>query len=194
MRYSWSILLILTICLSSQAQVKSERAFRIRKEQFPTTSLEITEPYLQGVKKLRFYKEIDSSRYRYMLTFKKDRLRYRIDFDGQGDLEAVAFRIEPVDIPEESWKVMERDLQDRFVMHKVRQMEQRYPREAFPSAPETFRTAFQNLILPEVQYAMIVRGKKEEGQRSDYEIRYDHSGRLLSMSESLPPNRDHVLY
>ena len=193
MRYSTPILLLFFVGLFAQAQVKNERAFRIRKEQFPAEALKSVTPYLNDVRKLRFYKEIDSNRYRHRISFKKDRLFYHIDFDQQGKLGTIGVLISPVDIPNQSWQTITDHLQGAFEKYKVRSISQQYPREAFPSDSVTFRNAFQNLILPELRYGLLVRGKSEEGKR-DFEILYDHLGELLRMRESLPPNYDHVLY
>jgi hypothetical protein len=56
-----------------------------------------------------------------------------------------------------------------------------------------FRNAFQNLILPEIEYGLLIRGKKD-GEKKDYHGLYTHLGGLIRLRESLPPNYDHVLY
>ena len=187
------ILLFITLGAAAHSQVKYEREFRILREQFPQASLESVQPYLDGVRKLRFYKEIDSSRRSYEIKFKKDRLHYSVEFNEQEALEDVEVIIKPVDIPEEAWTTITKDLDSKWSKYKVRKIQQQYPREAFTSDSETFQKAFQNLILPEIRYEIVVRGKTEDGYR-DYELLYDATGDLLLMRESLPPNYDHVLY
>lgn len=193
MRFKVLILLFITLGAAAHSQVKYEREFRILREQFPQASLESVQPYLEGARKLRFYKEIDSSRRSYEIKFKKDRLHYSVEFNEQEELEDVEVIIKPVDIPEETWTTITKDLQSKWSKYKVRKIQQQYPREAFTSDSETFQKAFQNLILPEIRYEMVVRGKTEDGYR-DYELLYGATGELLLMRESLPPNYDHVLY
>ncbi len=193
MRFKVLILLFITLGAAAHSQVKYEREFRILREQFPQASLESVQPYLDGVRKLRFYKEIDSSRRSYEIKFKKDRLHYSVEFNEQEALEDVEVIIKPVDIPEEAWTTIRKDLDSKWSKYKVRKIQQQYPREAFTSDSDTFQKAFQNLILPEIRYEIVVRGKTEDGYR-DYELLYDATGDLLLMRESLPPNYDHVLY
>jgi hypothetical protein len=193
MRFKVLILLFITLGAAAHSQVKYEREFRILREQFPQASLESVQPYLDGVRKLRFYKEIDSSRRSYEIKFKKDRLHYSVEFNEQEALEDVEVIIKPVDIPEEAWTTITKDLDSKWSKYKVRKIQQQYPREAFTSDSDTFQKAFQNLILPEIRYEIVVRGKTEDGYR-DYELLYDATGDLLLMRESLPPNYDHVLY
>ena len=193
MKFNWLTLLLIIIIPSVQSQVQHERAFRIRKEQFPAESLEPVKTYLEDVKKLRFYKEIDSNRYRYRISFKKERLFYNFDFAQQGAISNIGVLIQPVDIPNDSWKAITNHLQQTFVKYKVRSISQQYPRQAFNSDAETFRTAFQNLILPQLRYGLVVRGKRDGGKR-DYEALYNNRGEVVRMRKSLPPNYDHVLY
>ena len=193
MRFKVLILLFITLGATAHSQVKYEREFRILREQFPKAPLESVKPYLDGVRKLRFYKEIDSSRRSYEIKFKKDRLLYSVEFNEQEELEDVEVIITPVDIPQEAWAAITKDLDGKWSKYKVRKIQQQYPREAFTSDSETFQKAFQKLILHEIRYEIVVRGKTEDGYR-DYELLYDATGDLLLMRESLPPNYDHVLY
>ena len=150
-------------------------------------------PYLNEVRKLRFYKEIDSSQSRYKIKFKRDKLQYTLDFNSANELKAIAMRIEPVDIPNDSYSAIKAHLSETFNNYKVRKIEQQYPREAFASSQETFEKAFQNLILPTIQYNFVVRSQTEEG-KLDWEVLFDSEGEFLAQRKSLPPNYDHVLY
>ena len=193
MRFNWLLVWLLGLGLSGWGQATYEREFRIRKEQFPSECLDEVSPYLSGAKKLRFYKEIDSSQYRYRLKFKMDRLFYQVDFDQKGGLDAISIDIKPLDIPDASWEAIQKHLGETFEKYKVRDIRQVYPRKAFTSDSELFRNAYQNLILPEIRYGLLIRGKKNGGKK-DYSGLYDQEGRLIRLRESLPPNYDHVLY
>lgn len=184
---------MLAFCSAVSGQAKYEREFRIKKSQFPEASLQIAAPHLDEVRKLRFYKEIDSSKQSYEIKFKKDKLYYSVEFSDQNDLEDIEIRIEPVDIPSDSYAAMEAYLKKAFSKYKIRKIQQQYPRNAFSSNEETFRNAFQNLILPEIRYELIVHAKTAEGYL-DFEVLFDSLGQFLSQRISLPANYDHVLY
>ena len=193
MKYKILFILSFFIGVAGFAQVKSEREFRIRESQFPGVALNKAEPYLEGVRRLRYYKEIDGTHHSYEIKFKKDRLHYSVEFSDSGDLEDIEVRIKPIDIPEDTWKAVEKHLGTLFTKYRVRKIQQQYPGSAFPSDSATFRNAFQNLLLPQIRYELVVHGKIPEGYR-DYEILYDARGGFLKKRESLPPNYDHVLY
>ena len=192
-KFKGVFILMLFLGITGFAQVKSEREFRIKKAEFPIASLENAEPHLEGVRKLRFYKEIDAGKVSYEIKFKKGRLHYSVEFSDSGELEDIEVRIKPVDIPEESWKAIEGHLSGSFLKHKVRKIQQQYRRASFPSDSVTFRNAYQNLLLPEIRYELMVYTKTADGYR-DYEITYDARGTFIMMKQSLPPNYDHVLY
>lgn len=192
-KFKGLFLVMLFLGFAGFSQVKSEREFRIKKSQFPATSLEKARPYLEGVRKLRFYKEIDAGKVSYEIKFKKARLHYSVEFSDSGELEDIEVRIKPVDIPEEGWKAIEDHLSGSFLKYKVRKIQQQYRRASFPSDSITFRNAFQNLLLPQVRYELMVYAKSRDGYR-DFEITYDARGNFIRMKQSLPPNYDHVLY
>jgi len=192
-KFNQFFLLLLLLGFTASAQVKSEREFRIQKSQFPAASLEKAKPHLEGARRLRYYKEIDTGRVSYELKFKKARLHYSVEFSDTDELEDIEIRIKPVDIPQESWEAIGHHLSGSFPKHKVRKIQQQYRRASFESDAETFRNAFQNLLLPEIRYELIVHAKTAEGYR-DYEITYDSEGNFIMMKKSLPPNHDHVLY
>ncbi len=194
MRYRLFLLILFCFgLLPLQAQVKYEREYRIKKSQFPAEALELMKSYTEGARRVRFYREIDSNRSSYEIKFKLSRLNYSVEFNPQGILEDVEVRIQPVDLPESSWQAISRDLNQRFKNHKVRKIQQQYPREAFADDTTTLRNAFQNLLLPEIRYELIVRARESDGYL-DYELLYDAEGHFLNLRKSLPPNYDHVLY
>ncbi len=195
MKYKIAILLVLffTAPAVGLAQAKYEREFRIRKAQFPQVALERATPYLEGARRVHYYQETDSNRVSYEIKFKKGRLRYSVEFSAGGDLEDIEVGIGPTDIPAITWEAIETHLSGMLGKHRIAKIQQQYPRSAFASDAETFKMAFQNMLLPEMRYEIMVQARTDEGFK-EYEILYDHQGMVLRIRESLPPNYDHVLY
>ena len=194
-RYRSFLLLILVLFQFSivNSQVKVEREHRIKKNQFPETAHEFIKEKLQDAKKLRFYKETDSAKISYQARFKKDKLYYSIEFDESGKLEAIEISIKEVDVPEDSWSKITKFLNEQFTKYKIRKIQQQYPITSDESAETTLNNAFQNLLIPSLNYDLLVRGKIHE-DRADYEILFGAEGDFIKMRESLPANYDHVLY
>lgn len=175
------------------AQNKYEREYRIRKSQFPEKALNYISEKLEDAKRIRFYKETDSTKSSYEAKFKKDRLWYSVEFDKDGFLEDVEILIKPLDIPNESFEKIESYLSEYFLKYRIRRLQQQYPITEEESPEKTIKNAFQNLMLPSINYELIVSGKKEK-TFEQFEILFDAKGNFVSIRKSLPPNYDHVLY
>ncbi|MBU2995575.1 hypothetical protein KO500_03990 [Cellulophaga baltica] len=175
------------------AQEKYEREFRIRKKEFPPKALQLIETRLSDAKRIKYYKEIDSSITSFEVKFKKARLWYSIEFDTQGELEDIEIKIKSVDIPNDSYEAIERYLHNTYSMYKIQKIQQQYKATTLTSTETTLKNAFQNLMLPTVNYELMVAGKKE-AKYEDFQILFDAGGNFKSIKKSLPPNYDHILY
>jgi hypothetical protein len=175
------------------AQNKFEREYRIKKSEFPENAYAFISLELTGVKRLRFYKEVDSAKISYEAKFKKDNLFYSIEFDKEGLLEDVEIVITEVDIPNETFANITAFLDRKYPLYKIKKMQQQYPFTETTDIKSTLKNAFQNLILPSVNYELIVSAKTEEG-RDDFEILFNKEGNFVSLRKLLPPNYDHILY
>jgi len=175
------------------SQVKVEREHRIKKNQFPDAAHDFIQEKLQDAKKIRFYKETDTTKITYEAKFKKDKLYYSIEFDESGKLEDIEIAIKEVDVPEDSWSKITKFLNKKFTEFKIRKIQQQYPITSDETAETTLNNAFQNLLIPSLNYELFVRGKIHE-DRADYEILFGAEGDFIKMREALPANYDHVLY
>ncbi len=186
------LLLLLFSGLYGLAQNKYEREHRIKKSQFPEKALTLIAEKLEDARRIRFYREVDSAKVSYEAKFKKDRLRYSVEFSEEGDLEDIEILIKEVDIPEDTFTNIKNYLAKAFTKYRFRRMQQQYPLAG--NTPETtIKNAFQNLMLPSIKYEFIVAGKKER-EYLQYEIVFDAEGSFENIRQSLPPNYDHVLY
>lgn len=179
--------------LSVFGQYKYEREHRIKKNQFPEAAHTFIEDYLENARKIKFYRETDSSKTSYEAKFKVDRLHYSVEFDEKGQLEDIEILIKEVDIPNDSYDKMTEFLETNFSKYRIRKIQQQYPASETETIEKTLENAFQNLIFPTIRYELMVAGKKEKGFE-DYEILFDADGELLKMRKSLPVNYDHILY
>jgi hypothetical protein len=187
------VFLLLFIGFIASAQNQIEREFRIRKVQFPEKALEYIEQKLFDAKRIRFYKETDSSKVSYNAKFKKDRLWYGMVFNKTGALEGVEISIKSIDIPDEAFEAMNGYLMNNFKKYKIRKIHQQYLVTEMNAAEKTVENAFQNLLLPTINYELIVTGKSEK-KSEQYGVLFDSEGNFKSIRKSLLPNYDHVLY
>ncbi len=176
----------------AHTQEKVEREHRIRKVQFPALDQEVT-LLAPNIKKVRYYKEIDSSGTTYTLRFKKERLHYHIDYDKNGNLQNSGFKIKRIDIPEEYYDGMERYMAENFGQFKIRKIWQEYPIILNSPMQDPLKNTFQNLILPDINYKFLIRSLAKDKTRH-IEVWFDSEGKYLKMRAVLPTNFDHVLY
>ncbi|WP_299800468.1 hypothetical protein [uncultured Maribacter sp.] len=174
------------------SQYKYEREHRILKSQFPAEAIATIEENITDFKRIKFYKETDSIKISYEAKLKKDKLWYSIEFDKDGLLEDIEILIKTADIPNDTYTNMEIYLNNNFIKYRIKRLQQQYPSNS-DTIEETFKNAFQNLILPYNNYEIVIVGRKEEGYL-DYEILFDADGNFKQIRTSLPPNYDHVLY
>ncbi len=173
-------------------QNKNEREFRISESELPENALSLIEEQLENAKRIRFYQETDGEKKSYEIKFKKVKLHYSVEFDLNGQLEDVEFIITPNDIPEDSWEKINGYLKENFEKFKVKKIQQQYPAQN-RNARQTIKDAFQNLILPYINYEIVFVGKKEKGFLH-YEALFNSRGEIITLRRFLPANYDHVLY
>lgn len=185
--------LFLMMCLALGAQSKMEREFRIKRSQFPKKTAALLKDHLQKVKQVRYYKEVDSVKVSYEVKFKKDRLHYSMEFSEDGHLEDIEVSVEQLDVPNETWDNILGHLERDSVKYRIIKIQQQYPVSNDRAEATTIKNAFQNLMLPYINYEVMVSKKGNNGFR-DYEILFDAEGHFIRSRKSLPPNYDHILY
>jgi hypothetical protein len=174
------------------SQIKKEQEIRINESAFPTNAKKSIAPYLSDVKRIKFYKEFDVEKVSYEAKFKKDRLRYSVEFDENGNLEDVEFIITKVDIPDESFESITKYLALNYNKYRIKKIQQQYL-NAENNSSNVLKIAFQNLILPEINYEFIVASKEDKGY-VEHEITFNASGEHLFSRRLVKQKYDHVLY
>ncbi len=193
MRYKYAVFAGLAGMFLGFSQDGVEREHRILRTQFPQNAREYLTDNLSGIRKTRFYKEVDSTGANFTARFKKDRLYYDIEFDPKGEIRHIAFRVRQVDLPGESWDAITAFLSESFTKYRIRTIQQRYTVSPEGTPEGTLRQALQNLILPTVDYEITLIGKMGK-HREGYVLLFDASGTLRWKRRQLPANHDHVLY
>ena len=194
MKISFYIFLVLALSTTVlSAQYKYEREFRIKKSQMPTGALQLLERFVEDAKRLKFYKETDSTKSSFEAKFKKDKLWYSVEFDATGSLEDIEITIAPLDIPSDVLANISTYFKNSFDKPRVKKIQQQYLATAEEELKTTFRNAFQNLLIPSLNYEIIVSGK-EDNHYLEYKVLFDAKGNFIHRKKRLPPNYDHVLY
>jgi hypothetical protein len=175
-------------------QEKLEREHRVKKSQFPPIELTL-ESTGKVLKKIRYYREVDSAATNYSIKFKLGRLHYHFDYDSDGILINSGFRVKQIDIPMQTYKDLEDYLLHNFEKLKILRIFQEYPvRNGTNHTREAIvKSTFQNLLQPENEYKVMIHGTRK-GVRNDFELWFNAEGNFLRMRFALPRNLDRVLY
>jgi len=173
------VVLFLMFGILASAQKKYEREYRIKRSQFPESALAYIENDLKDVRRIRYYKEVDGDKTSYTAKFKRDRLKYGIEFDEEGQLVAMEILIKPIDIPDDVYDKITFYLDNNYNKHRVLKIQQQYPLGE-ENTEKTVKNAFQNLMLPYIKYVFAVKGKKESGFEQ-YECIFDAEGQFEMM-------------
>ncbi|MEM9361590.1 MAG: hypothetical protein AAGA43_03095 [Bacteroidota bacterium] len=192
MKYKLFLFVSLLSFFGALGQTKNEREFKIKSSELPQNIEKLLSPYLKDAKRIRYYQEIDGAKKSFEAKFKKGRLHYSVEFDTHGLLEDVEFKINPADIPEASLANILQYLGQNFSRFSVKKIQQQYP-ALNKSTSTVLIEAFQNLILPYINYELIVSAKKEKGFEQ-FEVLFNAEGEFLSIRKSIRPKYDHVLY
>ena len=191
MKYRLCIGLLVLAC-TCWGQNKYEKEYRISQSEFPANAYELIAEQLEASKRIRFYKETDSLKHSFEAKFKKRKLHYSVEFDEQGKLEDIEVIIKEKDIPEDSWGKINRYLQNEFDKVRIIKIQQQYAANG-TSEKELIHHAFQNLILPYINYEIIFASKDDKGFQT-FEALYNAEGELRKLRKSLSSSYDHVLY
>lgn len=179
MRFNCLVFITLILSQFALSQDKMELERLITADEFPQQALLEINPYLNDARSVKYFQESDGAKFSFEVKFKKGKLRYSVEFDPQGLLEDVEIEIKEVDIPSASLEALKQDLNTRFTRIKFSKIQQQYPHTPDKEVSVTLRNAFQNLLLPEIRYELIVKGKEGKKYQS-YEILYDAQGTFLS--------------
>ncbi|MFK5973907.1 MAG: hypothetical protein QM485_11610 [Flavobacteriaceae bacterium] len=191
MKYNILAVFLFLGCITF-AQDRQEREHRIQKSQFPDLASDFM-TLGHKMKKVRYYKEVDSSKTTYAVKFKLDRLYYHIQYNTSGNLINSGFRIKEIDIPQETYTKIKTYISDAFKRFKIRRIWQEYPIDNNKIKNEALKNTFQNLLLASNEYRLLVRAKKQD-KAEDYELWFDSEGDLKRIRTALPTNLDRVLY
>lgn len=116
-------------------------------------------------------------------------MKYHIDMDGHGQIRQLGFGVEEVDIPQETYALINDFLGDNFQKAKIRRILQFYPGDS----DNAVKNAYQNLILPSNTYQLLFKGK-QNGESKEYIGIFDARGNIKNIREALPANFGRVLY
>jgi len=121
------------------------------------------------------------------------RLNYSLILDDTGKLKISGFRVNEIDIPEETFQKIKVSLSDSYDKSRIKWIFQQYPTTNPENDESALKNTFQNLLLPSNVYKLIVIGKKDN-KNNEYDLWFSADGNLIRKRQALPMNHDRILY
>ncbi|RZV56087.1 MAG: hypothetical protein EX254_10985 [Flavobacteriaceae bacterium] len=191
-RFSSSILLLL-ISFSLLGQVKDEKEIRIPASAFPEDALQLLSQLPENTKRLKYFKETDSSKTSFEAKFKYNRKRFSVEFTEDGILEDIEVIWKLKEIDQETNRNIIDYYEANFERHKLIKLQKQYKNVSDIGLNEVMQNALQNKQHTPIFYEIIAEVKTKE-KRVIKEFTFNRSGHYISSRILKPSSYEHILY
>ncbi|XLS28811.1 hypothetical protein ACJD0Z_16635 [Flavobacteriaceae bacterium M23B6Z8] len=181
------------ISLQVVAQKKYEKESRISKEDFPENALKLLHGYTETAKRLRFYRETDSTKTSFEAKFKIQNKKYSIEFDADGILEDIEIEIAFRKLPEAIKQNISQYLEHHSKKYSIKKVQKQYYLPGDVSAKNTMVAAFKDLDINFIRYELVVWRSSDE-ESGMVEFTFNHLGEYLLERPFSQASYDHILY
>ncbi len=185
-----STMLFFLSSLTSKAQQKYEREYRMDAEMIPS-SAKIFVDSIGPNSRIRWYKEIGLNDVSIEAKFKHDEKKYSVEFDTLGALQDVEFIIKKREIALGAYRKIERHLDSLYQKWKFKKIQLHYRGRSSDILTSISKNKPSSTI--DVFYEIVVRGKAL-GNVHLYEIQFNHQGELVYIKQIVQDNADHLEY
>lgn len=193
MRLLIGIILLLNSCaaLAQTGEKKYEKESRIKEDQLPPFMHETLKPYLNSVKKLKYYKEFDGETNSYEAKFIYYKNICSVEFTDQGKLKDVEIHRFFTELP-----IAVQDTIIEFLNHnkdfKIIKTQKQFTTESMPDST-LLKSALNNANVGTIRYELIAEIKEDKDWKT-FELLFDKNGEFLQKREVLNRSEDYLLY
>lgn len=194
MKHFYLILLVLSCFLChAQEQYKHEKEARVSQSNFPIAAIQfIKNTVPKKAKKVKYYKETDSTKISYEVKFKYKRKKYSVEFNINGILEDVEVIIKQKHIPVKTLEIIKKHLYTDYTSFRIKKIQRQYRNTFTNNNPKTLQDAFSE--SEPVFFYEIIAEVKHGKKRSFIEITFDHQGNFQNSRTIIQSSYDHILY
>ena len=172
-----SFLLILLTTVDSFGQYKYEKESRIHSSELPF-QLDLDFDAYAGVKRLKWYKELNVDQVHYEAKFRFEGSDYSVEFDSLGLLEDVEILCKSKDLPVLKRTSIEQYLNTNYKKWKITRAQKQYLID-FKTLDLALKGA-KLLSALEHQYELEI-GVFEDGVQVDYELLFNFNGTCINI-------------
>lgn len=190
---SWFIIICCLISFQVFSQKKYEKESRISENEFPKSAAELLEVYTRDAKRLRFYRETDSSKISFEAKFKLEGKKYSVEFNSDSILEDVEIEISFRKLPEALKQKISSHLEDNSEKYSIKKVQKQYYHKKNASVTNTLASAFKNDDTDFINYEIVV-WRSSEKDTGMVEFTFNKHGEFLLERPFSQPSYDHILY
>jgi hypothetical protein len=175
------------------AQKKYEKEIRVSKSEFPETALRMLDKHTAKAKRVRFFRETDSSKTSYEVKFKFEGKKYSVEFTKNGDLEDIEIDIHLRQLPAMLKKKINSFCIEKYRKYAIKKIQKQYFCSTPNDASAVFKTAISNTDSEFINYEVVV-WRSVKNDSGMVELIFSKKGELLNERPFSQSSYDHILY
>ena len=181
------LFITLLLCSMSKGfgQQKFEKEYRINSEDVPSAAINFIQK-ITDKKRLKWVAEESQDGKTIEAKFYKNRTKYSIEFDKQGQLIDIEILISVSNLPASERILLEKTLGNEFVKFNVRKIQKQFKKITFDQI-ESFFISKENKDFDTYDFEVVVKGKSKD-RFELYELLLSKSGALLKKLKFGPQN------
>lgn len=181
-----------SLFLTSQTfgQKKYEKEYRLKSQEVPVDARKFVEAiHFPGEVKWYFEENLKGNSIEGKVI--RNKKRYSLEFDTQGNLQDVEIQINWMDIPEVTRNNISANLSSQYSYFKINKIQVQYAGEDTALLSLLKNQRINNLYS--TNYEIIVKGKKDKKLKL-YEMTFSQKGEVLAISEIIFRNIDNLAF
>jgi hypothetical protein len=185
-------LLLVFFCTGTSAQEKKyEREVKVKSADIPVEIHWLLRPYVDQIKKLKFYKETDGDHESYEAKFFYNQAKYSVEFSRKPERQDIEVLVPWSDV-DDKVRAGISDFLAQFDKHRIEKIQQQFSSKT-KTAEEVFSDAWTAYFGDIICYELEVE-VKEKGSWVPYELLFNDQGQLLNKREVSKRSADFILY
>ncbi len=166
-------------------QQKFEREYRINSEDVPSAAINFIQK-ITDKKRLKWVAEESQDGKTIEAKFYKNRRKYSVEFDKQGQLIDIEILISVSNLPASEKVPLEKTLGNEFAKFSIRKIQKQFKNITFDQI-ESFFNSKENKDFDTYDFEIVVKGKSKD-RFELYELLLSKSGTLLKKLKFGPQN------
>lgn len=184
---------ILLCCLSTLAQTKNEKEFRVSLSEFPEASQHVIRSISEEVKRIRYYKEIDGDHESYESKFKYKRHWFSVEFGKNGIIEDIEVTVREKQIDNAIRAKIKSYLSSQYSKHDFIKLQEQYIPSKNESSEQFLKHVLKSRTATASNYEIVVAVKADKNWII-LEMTFDPEGTFIGQRTIKQDSYEYIMY